>query len=138
MRKAGIKNRNSIAKAIKELELLNVIKIKKAGRGRANTYYLIDNQYWKSASSIKNDTTRPVLKTRFTQYQKSTQTSISLDTPSQQSKSTKINQGENKILGANNTYADTSQSKEEHRKAREKVNEIRKRLAEKFTSRTKT
>ncbi len=137
MRKAGMKNRNSVSQAIKELEQLNVIKIKKTGRGRANTYFLIDNQYWKTISSINGDTTRPVSKIGLKQYQKTIQTSIALDTLSQQSKSTKINQEKDKILEAKNTQTDTNQSKEEHRKAREKVNEIRKRLVEKFTCHTK-
>ena len=89
MRESGIKNRNTISKAIRMLEKLNMIRIRKSSRRKSNNYYMIDRSEWKSPSSITSDTTRAVSKRANYQYQKHPWSSIKSDTGNELKKSTK-------------------------------------------------
>lgn len=115
MRECGITNRNTLSKTIRILEKLNMIRIRKSSRRKSNNYYMIDRSDWKSPSSITSDTTRAVSKRGNYPYQKPSLSSIKGDTGSELKNSTKEMNVSNK----------------------DKIDEIRRELHEKYTTHKK-
>jgi hypothetical protein len=90
----GIKNKNTISKAIKILEAHNLIYVIHSKGRIPNMYYLLDVSQWKPPNSIIIDTIKSIRKSEATvskgdqqQYQKSPSNSITADTRSHISKS---------------------------------------------------
>ena len=88
-RETGIKNRNTIARAISILEYLRLIAVKYAHNGRSNKYYLLHHLQWLPLTSITIDTARRVSKMGRKEYQKRLLGGINRDTRSHRSNLTK-------------------------------------------------
>ncbi len=88
-RETGIKNRNTIARAVSILEYLRLIAVKPAHNGKSNLYYLLHHSQWLPLTSITIDTARRVSKMSRREYQKRLLGSIKRDTRSHRSNLTK-------------------------------------------------
>lgn len=87
MRESGIKNRNTVIKALKILEAYRIIYIEHSKGGLPNQYALLNSDAWKEPNSINTDTvnsitsdTETVSKNELKQYQNSSSNSITSDT----------------------------------------------------------
>lgn len=116
MRKSGVKNRNSVEKAIKILELYDMVAVARS-RGRIpNNYKLLSHSIWRPPNSINIDTIRKLKKPPKTvslnhaqQYQEQSPNIITNDTRSH------IIKSDNKEIKENNNLKnDEPSSYEEH------------------------
>jgi DNA-binding transcriptional regulator GbsR (MarR family) len=92
MRSTGLKNRNTVVKAIKILEAYRIIGVSHGKGKRSNNYLLLDTSQWRTPNSINFDTiTRKVAvsPTKPLQYQKHSPSGIKTDTQNNISKSYK-------------------------------------------------
>ncbi len=88
-RETGIKNRNTIARAVSILEYLRLVAIKHAHNGKSNKYYLLHHSQWLPLTSITTDTARRVSKMGRREYQKRLLGGIKRDTRTHRSNLTK-------------------------------------------------
>jgi len=93
-KETGMKNRNTLARAINVLEYLGLIGIKRALGSGPNRYYLLHHSQWRPLTSITIDTAKAVSKMLTKEYQKRRLNSISSDTGNQRMNSTKEIRGE--------------------------------------------
>lgn len=93
MKEAGIKNKNTVIKAIKLLESYGIIAVSHSRGYRSNKYILLSSYAWKPANGITGDTVQGLVTSvpENTQIQVQSQmpNSISADTESHISKSNK-------------------------------------------------
>lgn len=93
MKEAGIKNKNTVIKAIKLLESYGIIAVSHSRGYRSNKYTLLSSYIWKPANSITSDTVQDLVtsvpENTPVQVQSQMPNSISTDTENHISKSTK-------------------------------------------------
>lgn len=93
MKEAGIRNRNTVVKALNLLESYRIIFISHSRGKRTNQYTLLDSRLWKPANSITSDTVRGLVtsvpENITIQVQSQMPNSISADTENHISKSNK-------------------------------------------------
>ena len=93
MRESGIRNRNTVVKALNLLESYSIIYISHSRGKHTNQYTLLDSRLWKPANSITSDTVQDLVTSLAENTQVHTQievsNSISSDTENHISKSNK-------------------------------------------------
>ncbi len=59
IQESGVKNRNTVVKAINKLEELNLIRVFRSKGRSSNRYFLLDNMVWLKFNSDTGDTVKP-------------------------------------------------------------------------------